>query len=149
MSSAVTERELVAARDADDVRALKELERVLAQSTMERAQLVGPEGEHLALPEPIRAALRQIIPYLLRGDAVSLVPVHRQLTTQQAADFLNMSRPYLVKLLREGTIPHTLVGTHRRVYLRDLLEYKRLRDAEHRKVLDEMAALAEELGIYD
>jgi excisionase family DNA binding protein len=149
MGSTVTEREPVAARDAGDVQALKELERVLAQSTTERAHLVSPEGELLELPEPIHAALRQIIPYLLRGDAVSLVPVHRQLTTQQAADFMNISRPYLVKLLREGTIPHTLVGTHRRVYFRDLLEYKRQRDAERRKALDEMTALADELGLYD
>jgi excisionase family DNA binding protein len=149
MSSTVVEREPVTARDAHDVQALKELERVLARSTERRAQLVGPEGELLDLPEPIHAALRQIIPYLLRGDAVSLVPVHQQLTTQQAADFLNMSRPYLIKLLREGTIPHTMVGTHRRVYFRDLLEYKRRQDAERRKALDEMTALAEELGIYD
>lgn len=149
MSSAVVEREPVTARDAHDVQALKELERVLARSTERRAQLVSPEGELLDLPEPIHAALRQIIPYLLRGDAVSLVPVHQQLTTQQAADFLNMSRPYLIKLLREGTIPHTMVGTHRRVYFRDLLEYKRRRDAERRKAIDEMTALAEELGIYD
>jgi excisionase family DNA binding protein len=149
MGSAVTEREPVAARDPGDVQALKKLERALAQSTTERAQLVSPDGELLELPEPLYAALRQIIPHLLRGDAVSLVPVHRQLTTQQAADFLNMSRPYLVKLLREGTIPHTLVGTHRRVYFRDLLEYKRRRDVERRKALDEMTALAEELGVYD
>ena len=62
---------------------------------------------------------------------------------------MDISRPYLVKLLREGTIPHTLVGTHRRVYFRDLLEYKRRRDAERRKALDEMTALAEDLGVYD
>ncbi|MGH2410732.1 MAG: excisionase family DNA-binding protein [Chloroflexota bacterium] len=93
--------------------------------------------------------MRQIIPYLLRGGAVSLVSVHQQLTTRQAADFLNMSRPYLVKILRDGAIPHTMVGTHRRVYFRDLLEYKRGRDTERQKALDEMTALAEELGVYD
>jgi excisionase family DNA binding protein len=125
------------------------LARVLAGTTPQRARLVGPDGELLDLPEPIHTALRQIIPYLLRGDAVSLVPVQQQLTTQQAADFLNMSRPYLVKLLREGVIPYTMVGSHRRVYFRDLLAYKRNRDAERRKAIDEMTALAEELGVYD
>jgi excisionase family DNA binding protein len=149
MSSTVVKREPVTAGDAHDVQVLKDLERVLARSTERRAQLVSPEGELLELPEPIHTALRQMIPYLLRGDAVSLVPVQQQLTTQQAADFLNMSRPHLIKLLREGTIPHTMIGTHRRVYFRDLLEYKRRRDAERRKALDEMTALAEELGIYD
>ena len=146
MSNAMMEREPVTARDARDVQALKEIERLLAQST---PRLIGPEGEVLEIPEPLYAALRQIIPHLLRGDAVSLVPVHQQLTTQQAADFLNMSRPYLVKLLQEGVIPHTMVGTHRRVYFRDLVEYKRRRDAERRKALDEMTALAEEYGVYD
>jgi excisionase family DNA binding protein len=149
MSNAVAEREPVTARDAGDVQALKELARVLAGTTPQRARLVGPDGELLDLPEPIHTALRQIIPYLLRGDAVSLVPVQQQLTTQQAADFLNMSRPYLVKLLREGVIPYTMVGSHRRVYFRDLLAYKRNRDAERRKAIDEMTALAEELGVYD
>ncbi|MGH2408727.1 MAG: DNA-binding protein, partial [Chloroflexota bacterium] len=106
MSNVVAEQELVTARDADDVQVLKELERLLTRSTERHARLVGPDGELLDLPEPIQTALRQIIPYLLRGDAVSLVPVHQQLTTGQAADFLNMSRPYLVKLLRDGQIPH-------------------------------------------
>jgi excisionase family DNA binding protein len=111
--------------------------------------LAGPDGATLDIPAPLCDALRQINPHLLRGDAVSLVPVHQQLTTQQAADFLNMSRPHLVKLLNEGVIPHTRVGSHRRVYFRDVVDYKRRRDAERRKALDEIVALSEELGIYD
>ncbi len=146
---AVAEREPVSARSAADVQSLRDIERLLAQAPAHRTQLVGSDGVTLDMPEPLYVVLRQIVPYLLRGDAVSLVPVHRQMTTQQAADFLNMSRPHLVKLLRDEVIPHTLVGTHRRVYFRDVLEYRRRRDAERREALDEMTALAEEFGVYD
>jgi excisionase family DNA binding protein len=103
----------------------------------------------LAIPATLYSALQQIIPFLLRGDAVSLVPVHQQLTTQQAADFLNVSRPHPVKLLNDGLMPYTRVGSHRRIYFRDVVEYKRRRDAERRKALDEMVALSEQFGIYD
>jgi excisionase family DNA binding protein len=139
----------IATSDPDEARALREIEHLLAYSRPTQAHLVGPDGNALDIPAPLYAALRQIIPHLLRGDAVSLVPVHQQLTTQQAADFLNVSRPHLVKLLNEGVIPHTRVGSHRRVYFRDVVDYKRRRDAERRKALDEMVALSEELGIYD
>ena len=139
----------IAASDPEETRALKEIERLLAQNRPAKASLVGPDGTRLDLPAPLYTALRQIIPYLLRGDAVSLVPVHQQLTTQQAADFLNMSRPHLVKLLSEGVLPYTRVGSHRRLYFRDVVEYRRRRDAERRSALDAMVALSDELGIYD
>jgi excisionase family DNA binding protein len=149
MPGVVAERDPVSAHTAADVQSLRDIERLLDQAPDHRAQLMGPGGVVVDMPESLFTALRQIVPYLLRGDAVSLVPVHQQMTTQQAADFLNMSRPHLVKLLRDGIIPHTLVGTHRRVYFRDVLEYRRRRDAERRKALDEMTALAEEFGVYD
>ncbi len=149
MTSAVVEREPVAAHDANELQSLKEIERLLNGAGSYGAQVVGPDGTAVSIPKPLHVALLQIIPYLLRGDAVSMVPVHQQLTTQQAADFLNMSRPHLIKLLREAVIPHSMVGAHRRVYFRDLLDYKRRREAERREALDEMTALADEFGIYD
>ena len=149
MANAVVEREPVVADDTTDMQSLKAIERLLEGAGPYRTQVMGSDGAATPIPKPLHAALLQIIPYLLRGDAVSIVPVHQQLTTQQAADFLNMSRPHLVKLLGEGVIPHTMVGAHRRVYFRDLLDYKRRREAERRKALDEITALADEFGIYD
>jgi excisionase family DNA binding protein len=71
------------------------------------------------------------------------------LTTQQAADFLNVSRPYFIRLLEQGAIPHTKTGSHRRVRLDDVLAYKRQRDAERRRALDDLVALSQEMGLYE
>ncbi len=77
------------------------------------------------------------------------MPVTQDLTTQRAADLLGISRPFFVKLPESGKLPFHLTGTHRRVYLKDLLAYKEHRDRERRDALDEMAREAEELGLYD
>ncbi|MFF7109509.1 helix-turn-helix domain-containing protein [Pseudomonas sichuanensis] len=87
----------------------------------------------------------EILSELALGNAVKVVPIHAELTTQEAADLLNVSRPHLVKLLDEGLMPHTKTGRHRRVKFADLVAYKNKRDAISRTAMDDLAAQAQDL----
>ena len=98
------------------------------------------------LPAPAAALLVRILEEMARGNAVTIIPVHAELTTQEAADMLNISRPSLIQLLEEGKIDYRRVGTHRRVRFEALMKYKRHVDEERRKALDELAAYDQELG---
>lgn len=111
-----------------------------------RVEEEGP-GELLVLPSSVIRLLTEILTEMAQGNAVTLIPVHAELTTQQAADFLNVSRPFLVKLLEKRKIPFHKVGTHRRIAFRDLADYKRQIDADRLAVLDELSAQAQELGM--
>ena len=124
------------------------LERLRAES--ERTfKLVGPDGQAVEVPESAFFLLERLFEVLARGDAITLVPVHKELTTQQAADMLNISRQYLVRLLDEGEIPFHRTGTHRRIRFDDLVTYKRERDKERLDSLDELTRLSEKYGGYD
>ena len=101
--------------------------------------------ESIALPASAFALLFRILNEMAAGHAVTLVSSESELTTQQVAEALNVSRPYIVRLLEEGAIPHRKVGTHRRVLLVDLLEYKSRDTDERLKVLDELATLSQVL----
>jgi excisionase family DNA binding protein len=105
------------------------------------------EVHSISLPGSVLPLLETILSEIAKGNAVSIIPVHSEITTQEAADMLNVSRPFLVKLLEKKEIPFHKVGTHRRVYYGDLIGYKQRIDANRRITLDELAAQAQELGM--
>jgi excisionase family DNA binding protein len=103
------------------------------------------QEETIELPAGALRLLQAILEEMASGHAVTIVPQNAELTTQQAADFLNVSRPFVIDLLKQGKLPFRLVGTHRRIRFEDVLRYKENIDAERRKVLDQLAAEAQEL----
>lgn len=143
----VREHEPIVARE-NERPALHKIEDVL-ENIQRVPKLIGPYGEEIELPPSLFHVLRQIVHYLLGGRAVTVVPLNKELTTQEAADILNVSRPYLVKLLEQGVIPFIKVGTHRRIRFSDLMEYKQHRDEERRSGLTELSQLSQELGLYE
>jgi excisionase family DNA binding protein len=105
------------------------------------------KGETITIPMTALRLLSGILTEMAKGNTVTLIPIHSELTTQQAADLLNVSRPYLIGLLKQGKIPFRMVGQHRRVRLDDLMTYKDRDDEARRRVADALAADAQELGM--
>ena len=103
-------------------------------------------GADIILPASVLRLLKDILAEMAQGHAVALLPVQAELTTQQAADLLNVSRPYLIRLLEDSKIPFRLVGQHRRVRFDDLLAYRH-KDEDRRRIADELTADAQELGM--
>lgn len=111
--------------------------------------LIGPNHESLPLPESVYNILVQVLGYLRQGKGVSVVPVMEKLTTQQAANLLGVSRPFLIELLNKDEIPFHKTGTHRRIYRKDVMEYQARRDKERKRILGEIAKRAVAEGEYD
>ncbi|HLZ60804.1 MAG TPA: helix-turn-helix domain-containing protein [Ktedonosporobacter sp.] len=128
--------------------ALKKIDGVL-KNEKRMPRLVGPDGEEIELPGSLFQVLQRTIYHMLHGRDISIVPIERELTTEQAADLLNISRPSLVNLLEKGEIPFHKVGTHRRISLADLMIYKAQRAERRALALAEMVRLSEEMGLYE
>lgn len=104
------------------------------------------DGKVLRLPKAATDLLYHLLTEMAHGNAVTLIPVHAELTTQEAADLLNVSRPHLVRLLEDGQIPYRLVGTHRRVKFAELESYRVRAEEERQKAMEKLAEQAQELG---
>lgn len=131
---------------------LAEFERVLEPVSArvgQVARLVGPDGTAIELPEGIHDVLLSIVEHLKAGNGVTVIPMHAELTTVEAAELLNVSRPFLIKQIEAGTLPCHMVGTHRRLRLADVLAYRDRMDADAADALAAMTAEVEELGLYD
>ncbi|MDT0492766.1 helix-turn-helix domain-containing protein [Streptomyces griseus] len=117
------------------------------EASQVRVSVQGENSEPLILPREAVELLASLLAHLGAGRAVSVVPSDAELTTQQAADMLNVSRPFLIGLLEAGEIEYRTVGTHRRITASSLLEYKRQDDHRRRLVADELTQLGQEMGM--
>lgn len=104
-----------------------------------QAMLVGPDGQRVPIPAELFQVLAEAANVLALGDGISILPYSAKLTTQEAADFLGISRPTFVKILQSGAIPYEMAGRHRRVTLRDVVNYQERVHSERRATLAELA----------
>jgi len=131
-----------------ETEAIKKLQQILSIESAQ-VKLVASNGEEILIPESVDNLLGQIVRAMASGQAVSIVTHNRELTVHQAADLLNVSRSFIVKLLDEGAIPYIEVGSRRRILFQDLMTYKQQRKVQRRQLLDELIEMTEEAGLYE
>lgn len=150
MSALLHENEPVVPRK-HDIALAGESSKILATLVPKKEQdfhmvvKVDKREEEIILPFSAIKLLLQILTQMAEGNAVTLIPIHAELTTQEAANILNVSRPYLIKLLEKGKIPYHMVGTHRRIHFRDIWKFKNQADGISQKGLEELVQQAQEL----
>ncbi len=137
-----------------EIKLSQESSRFLAPLIQDRAstiqvKIVKDDGkeQEVVLPAATFHLLVDILSQMAQGNAVTIVPIHAELTTQEAADILNVSRPFLIKLIESQEIPCRKVGRHRRIRFADLMDYKQKTDSQRTQALDELAAQAQELNM--
>lgn len=147
--------EVLAAPSAEDAALARSAARSLVQilhaecggHSKVRVSAADKPAETIEVPASALRLLMQILNHMAEGSAVILVPVHYELTTQQAADLLNVSRPFLISLLEDGKIPFHRVGTRRKIRFQDLMAYKAQANEESFQALGELASQAQEVGM--
>lgn len=154
MATLLSEFEKAVAPTPDETRLAQESSRQLARmrgktkgNVRLRIQSENEPEETVAIPLSAFRLLADILTEMAKGNAVTLIPIHAELTTQQAADLINVSRPFLIEQLEKGTIPFRKVGKHRRVLFQDLMAYKQSMDRNRLKALDELSSQSQELGM--
>jgi excisionase family DNA binding protein len=146
-SSRMTVHEPVAPND-DETTLARDSSRQLVRYAKKdlRIRIPGTK-ETVVLPASAVRLLVELLSEMAEGNAVTLIPIHAELTTQQAADLIGVSRPFLVKQLEEGKLPFRKVGTHRRILYRDLIRYRDENDERRHKALDDLAAEGQKLDM--
>ena len=131
-----------------ETEAIAQLEQILSRESSQ-LRLVASNGEEILIPESVYSVLGQVVRAMASGQAISIVRHNRELTTQEAANILNVSRPFLVKLLENGEIPHIKVGSHRRILFQDVMIYKERRKIKRRQGLNELTQFLQDEGFYE
>jgi excisionase family DNA binding protein len=137
----------IAPHDEHEIEQASKLYRTLIRE--HTTALVGPGGERIELPPALHEVLVRVVERMQEGQAVAVMPLMEELSTQAAADLLGISRQFFVRECEAHKLPFHLTGTHRRVLLKDLLDYKKRREQARRESIVRIARQAEELGEYD
>lgn len=145
-------KNLIRLPTTQDIEQAKNSSRILAKyAPNERLHLTVRTGteaaDELILPSYALDLLLNVLTEMAKGNALTLMPIHAELSTQEAANLLNISRPYLVSLLEAGQIPFHKVGAHRRVLAEDVMNYKQQLEAKRLQTLDELTSLSQDLGM--
>lgn len=142
--TAILDKEPVILPTKEDAALAREASRAIAR--YKPAELrVKVDGTELVLPRAATKVIHHLLTEMALGNAVTLIPIHAELTTQEAADFLNVSRPHLIRQLEQGKIPFHMVGTHRRIRFEDLERFKIESERKRLEVMDELAAESQKL----
>lgn len=155
MAMLLNDTSSAAAPSADDAQLALEASRVMARlgpangagAVRLRVETGGDSEEVVAIPHAAFGLLADILVEMSKGNAITVVPIHAELTTQQAADLLHVSRPFLIEQLEKGQIPFRKVGKHRRVQLADVMKYKHTMDGHRLQALEQLSAVDQELGL--
>lgn len=131
--------------------AAKQIEKLGDDVHQAELTVLTADGQEFTVKVPLSAlrAVTEVVEHYAKGNAVAISPVHMELTTQEAADMLGVSRPYFVKLLEDGKLPFRKLNSHRRIRLEDVMSYKDRTDILRRQALSELTQLSQELGLYD
>jgi len=121
--------------------------RALATNQPSELKVRLDDGQELVLPKSATRLITHLLTEMAQGNAVTIIPIHANLTTQEAADHLNVSRPHLVSLLEGGKIPFHMTGTHRRIRFQDLATFKASSEKRRREVMEELAAQSQQEGM--
>jgi len=137
----------VAPRDQQEIEQASKLYRSLLHEGT--AALIGPDGIKIDLPTSVHEVLVRVVEKMQEGKAIAVLPLMEELSTQAAADLLGVSRQFFVRECEANKLPFHHTGTHRRVLLKDLLDYKERREKARRESIVRIARHSEELGDYD
>ena len=154
MEGSLLDRPETLVPQAEDIRLAEASSRSLAAldsgkkpNAFQLAVTTDDHREAVPIPSSVVRILLDILSHVAKGNAVTLVASHAELTTQEAADILNVSRPFVIQLIDSKQLPHRKVGTHRRILFSDVMEYKRRMDAARLETLRELAEQAQELNM--
>jgi excisionase family DNA binding protein len=143
--SALAEKPDAVLPTAKETELAQEASRALAATQTAELRVRLDDGKELILPKSATRLIHYLLMQMAHGNAMTLIPIHAELTTQEAADYLNVSRPHLIRILEQKRIPYHMVGTHRRIRFEDLEAYRKDFESRRRAAMDELAKQAQEL----